>query len=138
MKVPGLIIGGIFLAIGLFFLVTAARDFVDRRQFLATAIRATGTVNRIEKASRLNDLQVVTFTASTGETVEFRSMPARIPHEPGAVVPVLYDPADPRRAEIERYEELWHLIALRAAIGSMLTLFGGGLLSGSRKRRQPS
>jgi hypothetical protein len=135
-----LVFAGIFLPAGIALLATVAPDFLATRAFLARAARTTGIVTKVEKASRLNDVETVAFEAD-GNLYEFRANPARVPWSVGARVPVAYDPANPREAQIDRYEELWHDIAIRGGMGALLALLGIGMASGwlaAGRRKAPA
>jgi hypothetical protein len=143
MRKPGvvpLVFALLFAPVGLFLFATAAADLVRTRLFVARAARAEGVVVAVSAASRFNDLERVRFTVE-GREHEFDAAPARLAYAVGARVPVLYDPADPHRAEIDRYEELYHEPLVRGAIGALFSLFGLGMLAGAiaaRRRRTPS
>jgi hypothetical protein len=135
----GLVLGAIFFPAGAALLGTAVWDFVAARVFASHAVRARGVVTRVEPASRFNDVEHVAFEAADGKLYQFRSNPARLPSKVGSEVPVLYDPANPADARVDRYEEMYHDIVLRAAMGTVLGIFGAGLLAGwLRARRAPA
>jgi hypothetical protein len=130
-----LVFAAIFAPAGIYLVATAAVDLGRTRAFLARAARAEGVVTDVRPASRFNDAETVVFDAG-GKAHEFQASPARVPAPLGARVPVLYDPANPAVAEIDRYEELYHDIVVRSGLGLLLALLGLGVLAGWLRRRR--
>ena len=125
--------GGVCIAVGCGFLVSALRIYLARKRFLATAQAAAGTVveARVRGIGR---------NAVSVPILEFRSPGDRVQRaeswmgsgfqrfEVGQAVPVRYDPADPGRAEVDTFAVLWGLALLRAGYGVLFLLMGSAAL----------
>jgi Protein of unknown function (DUF3592) len=101
------------LAIGIGLLAAGAATFVHTLRFVQGAERATGTVIELsEETDSEGDVTfhpVVRFTTAEGRTVEFVSSSGRspAPWSVGDRVEVLYDPDDPKDAELSGFFDLW-------------------------------
>jgi hypothetical protein len=131
---------GLAIAIGL--LVAGAATFIHTLRFVQGAERATGTVIDLsEETDSEGDVTyhpVVRFTTAEGRTVEFVSSSgasSRVSRSVGDRVEVLYDPDDPKDAQLSGFFDLWLFPIVFAAVGvafSVFSLFspGFGLIAG--------
>lgn len=94
--------------------------------FVAGSAHAQGQVIGLEPGQKAGVAPQVRFTAADGGAVEFTSAVASSPpsHRPGERVGVLYDPANPRHAEIEGFFTLWSPAAVFAAVGLVVLALG--------------
>jgi Protein of unknown function (DUF3592) len=109
-----LLIGLLFVLIGLLVLIGGAVTAVKQsRQFAARTAatgKVVGLVKRVFKPGSAGSYcPVVEFMAANGEAVRFESdfgtMPAS--HRVGQSIAVRYDPADPTQAEIDSPASRW-------------------------------
>lgn len=104
--------------------------------FESRAASATGAVIGLEPGQKAGMAPRVRFVAADGSQVEFTSAVASSPpsHRPGERVPVLYDPTDPKHAEIKGFFTLWSPAAAFGGIGVvMLGLWGLGFAMSRRE-----
>ena len=86
--------------------------------FLQKAVHVTGTV---EDAGPGGRHATIRFQLPSGEPVGFIGGGSFVPVQPGQVVPVAYDPADPvRSAALDQTVPLWFPAVLTGLIGSGL------------------
>lgn len=115
-----------FIAAGAF--AQGVAPVLARRSFsrLPAGGRAMGKVARNEEqvverskgAPRTFHFPVVEFDAPIGESIVFRSDTGRgAPTPVGTVLPVVYDPAQPSRAELATFRSLWLFPLLVALFG---------------------
>lgn len=88
--------------------VQAVRDWT----FMRRAAHTSGTLVDAHKYSK-GDYPVIRFTASNGQVVQFVSRVSRSRHSYRIPQPepVMYDPQDPERAEIDSRDPLYSSIA---------------------------
>jgi hypothetical protein len=123
---------------GFFFFVLGIRRLWCERAFAARAARAPGTVvgfnrRRVGRYSGYGnsngsyDFPVVRYTPLGGPEIAFESPTGSSPrvHREGQAVTVLYDPADPRRAQIQSGWLQYALPLLFIILGFGMFLFGG-------------
>lgn len=126
--------GLICLAVGCGFLVSAARIYLARRRFLATAQAAAGTVVEVRVRGigrNAVGVPVLEFPLPGDQVQRTESwMGSGFQRfEAGQPVPVRYDPADPSRAEVDSFATLWGLTLLRAGYGALFLLMGSVALA---------
>lgn len=122
-----------FTAAGLGLLGLAALLAASSRSFIAGAEAAEGTVVNLVASGSTDPTTyapVVTFVAPGGARIEFTSSAGENPprYARGQKVRVLYPPADPRRARIDGFMELWGDSAIVGGLGGTLFLLGVGIL----------
>jgi hypothetical protein len=109
-----------FLVVAAISLVYGGKLAVDQQIFLRGAAHAKGVVVGLERAPASrgtpNYHPIVRYDAPGGESVEFRS---HYPYPKGTyelqqVVDVLYDPADPRKAEVDSAQSRYRVFLLPA------------------------
>ncbi len=123
---------------GLLFVFLGIRRLVGVRAFAARAAQAPGTVigfntRSVGRTSGSGDsggpldFPVVRYAPLGGPEIEFESPVGSRPrtHRAGQAVTVLYDPADPRRAQIQSGCLQYALPLAFIGLGSGLFLFGG-------------
>ena len=115
------------LAFGL--LGGAVFAYFKQRRTLESRVGTTGTVVELTTtAGRRGTLYcpVVEFTPSSGETVRFTSDFGTRPasHKIGQSVNVRYNPADPRKAEIDFTTSLWPVPLVLAFLGVIACCLG--------------
>ncbi|MGH3116925.1 MAG: DUF3592 domain-containing protein [Gaiellales bacterium] len=131
---------GLFLVLGVVFLVVAAVTLVLTLRFVAGAERATGTVidlsRETDSEGEVVFYPVVSFTTAEGRTLEFRSSSgSSFPPQPGDRVEVLYDPDDPKDARLSGFFDLWGLPIVFGFIGAVASFVSVVFL---RRTRGPS
>lgn len=123
---PRRTVGSLLVLIALVLFVAGWQVTSATRQFLAVAERTTGEVvahepyEREARTPRERFRLVVAFETAQGTRVRFRSVPnyGRPPYEVGEKVPVLYDPANPFQARVDR----------RIETVAPLAIWGGAVL----------
>jgi Protein of unknown function (DUF3592) len=99
------------LGLAVVLLAIGAATLVHEARFVRGAERATGTVIDLESRTSDGDLAyypVVRFTTAEERTVEFTSSStSSSPPDVGDHVEVLYDPDDPRDAQLSGFFSLW-------------------------------
>ena len=129
-----------FLAIGLFgqggALLLARRPIA----LLRAGGKAEGTVTSSDAevvssgkgSPRTYHFPHISFTTAKGEKISFRSSIGRgIALEKGTVVPLIYDPADPKEAIIRSFGNLWLFPTALSVLSLPFLLVGlAGLFSG--------
>jgi hypothetical protein len=113
-----------FLAIGVLALVWGAVELTRTAHFVRTSEHATGTVVDVSRETDSDGDEffypVVRFTTADGEQIEFKSDSGSNPasHSTGDEVDVLYDPDDPRDAQLSGFFDLWLFTIVPFAIGA--------------------
>lgn len=117
----------LFLGIGVVLLVAAAVTSVLELRFLARAERAPGTVidvsRHTDSEGTVTFRPVVRFTIETGETIEFVSSSGSsvASKSVGDQVEVLYDPDDPKDAELSDFFSVWGFPVILGGLGVVFT-----------------
>jgi len=126
-----LLIGLLFLIIGLAVLISGVVAAVKQKRKSARGMAATGTViNLVKKIFNPGSAgvycPVVQFTTGTGELVEFESgfgtMPAS--HRVGQTIAVRYDAANPQSAEVDSATAKWFVPGCTIAMGFFFFAMG--------------
>lgn len=121
--------GTICLGVGAGFLYNARRLRRDRVRFLRTAVRTRATVTAVRTVGvGRNAVAIPVFEfATAGRTLQ-RAESVQPSGFTGAAVgqtvAILYDPAQPSRADIDTFRAIWGLALLRAAFGTLFALVG--------------
>jgi hypothetical protein len=126
--VSGYVWGAACLLVGGAFLLNALRLRRQRLAFLSTAMRTAARVVavRIEGTGR-NRVAVPTFEfEASGRTHRAESLqPSGFAGAgEGQTVGILYDPAQPVRADLDTFGALWGLALLRAGFGVLFVMMG--------------
>jgi hypothetical protein len=136
-----------FLALGAIALAIGAKELYDQHTFRSVAIHATGEVIGHDSSAGSRGQQfhpIVRCKAANGETFQFRCRYAYPKEEYplGQAVDVLYDPADPTRAEVDSNQSRYRVYFL-PGFGVFLWLFslagaaiGRKLLARARPRTE--
>jgi translation initiation factor IF-1 len=119
------LLGGVFLAIGLFQVVGAAA-------FKSKAESAEGVVVEIERRSDSDGSSyypIVRFTPKNGEEIEFTGGIGSSPpsFKTGQKVKVLYDPRNPESARIDAFFEMYGFGGIFAFVGFVFLAIGLGM-----------
>lgn len=137
-----LLVGGIFLPVGLALLGGAAWTFGADREFASGAVGANGTVVELV-ASRGSDNDtiyrpVVEFADRGGTRHRFTGRVGSAPpaYEVGETVSVLYDGWSPADARIDGTLDRHFLTLILGGLGTVFSLVGGGLLGAVVRRRR--
>ena len=126
-----ILVGLIFLVIGVAVLISGIVAAVKRKRKSAQAAPATGTVVNLEKkifspGSAGVYCPVVQFTTSTGQQIQFESdfgtMPAS--HRVGQTIAVRYDPANPQAAEVDSATANWFVPGCTIVMGILFFAMG--------------
>lgn len=131
----GFVVGGLLMVAGAGALGLRARAFVAR------AAPADGTVVELvpsRSGKSTSWYPRVAFVTADGRRVEFRSSAGSNPpaHAPGDPVRVLYDPAKPSEARIDRALDVWGAPGFLAAFGALFASIGGAMLTWGAARRR--
>jgi hypothetical protein len=134
--------GWFFVMSSIIFLLISLFAYSRARTFTRSAARTQGTVIRLERrdSSRSGILYrpVVSFRDSQGMPRELFSSVASSPpsYKVGDQVSVLYSPAEPRKAKLDGFFEVWGWAAITGGIGVSDLLFGLALLWAPMIRRR--
>jgi Protein of unknown function (DUF3592) len=118
----------LFLGLAIVLLLVAVGTFVKELRFVRGAERATGTV--IDLSSSLSEgsftyYPIVRFTTAEGRTVEFQSPSgSSSPPDVGDRVEVLYDPDNPRDAQLSGFFDIWLWPIVSGTLGFLFAFFG--------------
>ena len=130
-SVPGWLLNGIFLLIGLGLLGGAVFSFVTTSKFIGKAVSADGVVVGLEERwdSDDNDYTYypqVEFETEDHRTIAFTSDTGSRPagFDVGEPVRVLFDPARPEAARIDSFFQLWLLPLVLGGMGTVFSAFG--------------
>jgi uncharacterized protein DUF3592 len=128
------IISGVFSTVGLGMLVGSFFIFSNTSRFIAGAREAEGKVIALDRSrsssssgsSSTTYRPVVEFTSGTGKRIEFTSNVGSSPpsHRVGESVTVLYNPADPYRARIKSFFQLWFGVLIVFLLGLVFAAIG--------------
>jgi hypothetical protein len=143
------IISVVFSVIGVGMLLGSFFIFSNTSRFIAGAVEAEGKVIALDRSSSSSSSgsrsttyrPVVEFTSSTGKRIEFTSNVGSSPpsHRVGEPVTVLYNPADPYRARIKSFFQLWFGFLIVFFLGLVFAAIGLGMIfvrSRGRKRAE--
>ena len=126
-----LLVGVLFVLIGIAVLISGAVGAVKQSRKASRGVAATGTV--VDLVSRVFNpgsagvyCPVVDFTTASGQPVRFESQFGTMPasHCVGQSIAVRYDPADPRKAEVDSATANWFVPGCTIAMGLMFLLMG--------------
>ncbi|MGI8898038.1 MAG: DUF3592 domain-containing protein [Pyrinomonadaceae bacterium] len=129
-----ILIGLLFVLIGLAILIGGAVSAVKQSRELARCVAATGTVvdlvKRFIPRSGGVYCPVVEFTTATGQDVRFESQFGTMPatHHVGQTVAVRYEIADPQKAEVDSTTSRWLVPGCMVGMGLGFFVLGGSML----------
>jgi hypothetical protein len=131
-----ILIGLLFVLIGLAILIGGVISAVKQSRESARRGRAAGTVVDLVKRV-LNPgsggvyCPVVEFTTATGQAVRFESEFGTLPatHQVGQTVAVRYEVADPQKAEVDSATSRWLVPGCMIGMGLGFLVLGGALLA---------
>lgn len=138
----GLIVGGVFMPIGLTFVGIALYLADADRDLAAKGGRAEGIVIELSRyrSSEGSTLYrpIVAFRDRTGQSQQFASdVSSSSPgYSEGERVAVVYDPANPADAAIDSFFERHFGSLIFGFLGSVFALVGGGILLATWRRRR--
>lgn len=145
MNKGGLIIGALFLLVGLACLGAAWDRSGADHALSEKGVRAEGTVVELGRfrtiKGRTRYRSIIEFPDQAGKRQRFASAAAtRSPgHSIGQRVPVIFDPANPADAAIDTFTERRLASLILGFLGSAFTLLGGaalyGMMRGKGRRR---
>lgn len=130
MRRTAVALGVVALAIGIGLLAVAGNFLTDDSALAAKGGRAEGQVIRIathyDHKSKSWYRPVVAFTDTAGQRREFTSKLSSNPpgYEAGDAVGVMYDPADPARAEIDSFASRHLGTLVFGLFGAVFTMLG--------------
>jgi len=124
--------GILFMAISGVITLLVGLAAADQRHFVASAKPAKGTVVTMLTEHHDNKTRYrpeIQFTAPDGQPVKFRSGMSSSPpaYRVGEAVDVLFDPADPRKAEIDDFKTLWMGYLIGGLMGLLFLVIGGAV-----------
>ena len=129
-----ILIGLLFLLIGLAVLIYGAVLAIRQSRELARCIEATGTVvglvtRVINPGSGGVYCPVVEFTTAAAEAVRFESQFGTMPatHQVGQTVAVRYEVADPQKAEVDSTTSRWLVPGCMIGMGLGFLVLGGSM-----------
>lgn len=130
-----ILIGLLFVLIGLAILIGGAVSAVKQSRESARRVGATGTVVDLVKrvfnpGSAGVYCPVVEFTTAAGQAVRFESKFGTMPatHQVGQTVAVLYEVADPQKAEVDSATSRWLVPGCMMGMGLGFLVLGGSML----------
>ena len=126
-----LVMGLVFAAFGVFLLRQATQRWHDQQRFRANAAFTQGTVIRLKESGRYRSpskrtyFPVVQFQAG-GRTCEFTASIGSNPpsYRQAEIVPVIYNPEDPTKADIDSWQSRWLGVMVFSLVGGAFTLIG--------------
>lgn len=142
------LISVVFSVIGVGMLAGSIFIFSNTTRFIAGAAEAGGKVIDLERtrsssssSSRSSSTMyrpVVEFTTATGKRIEFVSSVGSSPpsHRVGEAVTVLYNPADPSKARIKSFFQLWFGFLIVFFLGLVFAAIGLGMIFVRSRGRQ--
>lgn len=109
----------------------------DTRAFLASAVRAEGTVIELVRSHKTYR-PVIRFIDRRGQSVEFTSSAGSSPpsYAVGEKVAVLYLPEKPQNAEVDDFFVIWGGLIILGILGIVFFLIGAGLFVAARRRQR--
>ena len=118
---------GFLLGIGL--LTLSLREFLNTERFIKNAASTTGAVVKViiikMRGPNLYRLKM-RFETVEGEVIEFSSRFMAdifiIPFQSGYILPILYDPANPKKARVDFPSIVWESYHLYACLGIGLVI----------------
>ena len=126
-----LLVGVLFVLIGIAVLISGAAAAVKQSRKAARSVAATGTVVDLVKrvfnpGSAGVYCPVVDFTTATGQPVRFESQFGTMPasYRVGQSIAVRYDPADPQKAEVDSATANWFVPGCTIAMGLLFLTMG--------------
>lgn len=130
-----ILIGLLFILIGLAILIGGAVSAVKQSRESARRVAATGTVVDLVKrvfTARSGGVYcpVVEFTTAAGQVVRFESQFGTMPatHQVGQTIRVHYEVADPQKAEVDSVTSRWFVPGCMIGMGLLFFVLGGSLL----------
>ena len=129
-----ILIGLLFVLIGLAVLIYGAVSAVRQSRELARQVGASGTV--VDLVKRVINpgsggvyCPVVEFTTATGQAVRFESQFGTMPatHQVGQTVAVRYEVADPQKAEVDSATSRWLVPGCTMGMGLGFLVLGGSM-----------
>jgi Protein of unknown function (DUF3592) len=128
-----LLVGFLFLVIGLAVLISGVVAAIKQKRKSASGVAATGTViNLVKKILNPGSAgvycPVVQFSTSTGQLIQFESAFGTMPasHHVGQTIAVRYDRSNPQSAEVDSATANWFVPGCTMAMG--LLFFAMGLV----------
>lgn len=126
-----LLIGVLFVLIGIAILIGGAVAAVKQVRKSGRGVEATGTVVDLVKrvfnpGSAGVYCPVVDFTTASGQPVRFESQFGSVPagHRVGESIEVRYDPADPQKAEVDSTTVNWFVPGCTIGMGLLFLVMG--------------
>jgi hypothetical protein len=131
-KIAVRVFAAIFLFSAFVFLALGASCYNRTVHFKKTAVEAQGTVTELKEGSTGGTenhtvyYPIVRFDDRAGQEHMLYSTSGTYPpaHEVGERVAILYDPADPKHAEINSFSDLWLWPLILAGMGALDLLAG--------------
>jgi Protein of unknown function (DUF3592) len=129
-----ILIGLLFLLIGLAVLIYGALSAIKQSRELARQVSTTGSVVDLVKrvinpGSSGVYCPVVEFTTGAGHDVRFESQFGTMPatHQVGQRVAVRYEVTDPQKAEVDSATSRWFVPGCTIGMGLGFVVLGGSL-----------
>jgi hypothetical protein len=136
-------IGGWFAVVSaIMCLIISVIAYWHARNFMHSAIRAPGTVIRLEQHGSESGTfyyPIVTYRDVQGATQELYSSVGSFPpsHNAGEAVTVLYVPGQPHKAKLDGFFDVWGLAAITGGLGGFWLVGLAMLLVIQRSQRRP-
>ncbi len=125
-----ILVGLLFVGIGLVFGGLAWFFLAQTRRFLRTAVDATGTIIDLIESSGSEGgttySAVVRFQTADGREIQWTESMASNPPpgQRGDTLGMKYDPENPQRARIAKASRLWFMPALFGGLGVLFFIIG--------------
>jgi hypothetical protein len=125
----------LFYALGVLAVVWAVLAYRSERRFLRKARRVEGVVVGLnQRAASMSTIYfpVVRYTTAAGATLttSSRDSKSKRSYPIGRAVPVLYDPDQPDRAEIDEFSAHWGIVTMAVIIALILFFIATQVLLG--------
>jgi len=122
-------------AVGALAVVWAVLAYRSQRRFLSRALRASGLVVGLNESQGKGGtvyFPVVRYTTAAGATLTTTSKDSKSKrrYPIGRAIPVLYDPDQPDKAEIDEFSSRWSMVAAALIIALIAFFIGTETLLG--------
>jgi len=128
-----IIFGSIFSLVGICMLVGSFYSYNQTQKFISSSVSTTGTVSELRLSvsdrSRVY-YPTIKFKTQQGETIETELNVGSNPpeHTVGEQVTILYDPNNPRDANVNSFLSLYFVAVVLLGLGGTFTTVGLGVL----------
>jgi hypothetical protein len=117
------------VVLGVLAVVWAALAFLVQRRFLSKAVRTSGVVagvnvDRTTKGTTYTPVIRFETTAGASVVATANRSAGKRTFQVGQTVPVLYDPANPQKLEVNKFWDRWAMVAVALGTAAVLLFIG--------------